>query len=133
MKFLIDTDVFSVAARNTNRALRDRIAHLPVTDIVLSVITLGEIEFGLAKHRPRPATVARIDTFRQALQVLAIDEAVARRYGRLRDALGRTGKPIGPNDLWIAAQALSADLTLVTGNEHEFRRVPELRVENWLQ
>jgi tRNA(fMet)-specific endonuclease VapC len=47
--------------------------------------------------------------------------------------LRRAGTPIGPNDLWIAAQALAEDLTLVTGNEREFARVPGLRVENWLR
>ena len=133
MKFLIDTDVFSIAARDSSNALRDRLQHLPVTDIALSAITVGEIEFGLAKQRPRPATVARIEALRQALQVLAIDQTVAKQYGRLRDELRRIGKPIGPNDLWIAAHALSANLTLVTGNELEFRRVPTLRVENWMR
>jgi len=42
------------------------------------------------------------------------------------------GETIGPNDLLIAAHARAAGLTVVTGNEQEFSRVPGLRVENWL-
>jgi tRNA(fMet)-specific endonuclease VapC len=41
--------------------------------------------------------------------------------------------PFGSNDLWIAAHALADDLTLVTNNERELRRVPGLRIENWIR
>jgi tRNA(fMet)-specific endonuclease VapC len=56
---------------------------------------------------------------------------VAHRYAGLRWELERRGERIGGNDLWIAAHALSAKLTLVTNNERQFRRVPGLKVENW--
>ena len=52
-------------------------------------------------------------------------------YGEMRASLERAGTPIGANDLWIAAHALAADLTVVTNNEREFRRVPGLKMENW--
>lgn len=55
-----------------------------------------------------------------------------RHYGKIRHHLTRQGTPIGPNDLLIAAQALAADLILVTANTREFARVPSLRIENWL-
>jgi tRNA(fMet)-specific endonuclease VapC len=53
-------------------------------------------------------------------------------YGSIRTRLESAGATIGPNDLLIAAHARAADLTIVTGNDREFRRVPGLRVENWL-
>lgn len=53
-------------------------------------------------------------------------------YGRIRRELAAMGKPIGPNDLFIAAHALALDLLLVTANVSEFSRVPDLRVANWL-
>jgi tRNA(fMet)-specific endonuclease VapC len=56
-----------------------------------------------------------------------------REYGRLRAPLEGNGLPIGQNTMWIAAHALSLDLTLVTDNTREFARIPGLRVENWLQ
>ena len=74
----------------------------------------------------------RIEAVLSALEVLAFEEPADRRYAELRTRLERRGTPIGPNDLLIAAQALAADLTVVTANVDEFRRVPALLVENWL-
>ena len=67
----------------------------------------------------------------EMIQVLPLPLDAAAEYAALRAALQRTGKSIGENDTWIAAHALAANLTLVTNNEREFRRVPKLRVENW--
>jgi tRNA(fMet)-specific endonuclease VapC len=53
-------------------------------------------------------------------------------YGKVRLALEQAGTPIGPNDLFIAAHALTLDMTLVTNNTREFQRVPGLKLENWL-
>ena len=55
----------------------------------------------------------------------------ARVYGDLRATLERKGTPIGPLDMQIAAHALALDVTLVTNNLREFKRVPGLRLENW--
>jgi tRNA(fMet)-specific endonuclease VapC len=55
-----------------------------------------------------------------------------RRYAEIRLHLEQRGKPIGPNDLLIAAHALALDLILVTDNVEEFARVPGLHLENWL-
>jgi tRNA(fMet)-specific endonuclease VapC len=60
------------------------------------------------------------------------DEA-AERYSALRDGLEKAGNQIGPNDLLIASICLTFNCTLVTGNQNEFSRVPELQIENWLK
>ena len=65
--------------------------------------------------------------------LLGLLEDVVAHYARVRAYLEKRGTPIGPNDLWLAAHALCTDLTVVTGNEREFKRVPGLRVENWLR
>jgi tRNA(fMet)-specific endonuclease VapC len=64
--------------------------------------------------------------------VLTITSRVADSYGQLRAQLEAAGTPIGPNDTWIAAEALHHKLVLVTDNVREFSRVPGLPVENWL-
>ncbi|MEH3144398.1 MAG: hypothetical protein PGN34_03400 [Methylobacterium frigidaeris] len=58
-------------------------------------------------------------------------ESIGRHYGRIRADLERRGLPIGGNELWIAAHALSAGLTPVTANVREFVRVPDLVIEDW--
>jgi tRNA(fMet)-specific endonuclease VapC len=63
--------------------------------------------------------------------VLTLDEDAARHYREIRAVLESKGRPIGNNDLWIAAHARAAKLTLVTNNEREFSRVDGLAVENW--
>jgi tRNA(fMet)-specific endonuclease VapC len=65
------------------------------------------------------------------LPVESVPPSAAALYGQVRAALERRGEVIGNQDLWIAAHALAAGLTLVTNNEREFRRVPGLQVENW--
>jgi tRNA(fMet)-specific endonuclease VapC len=62
---------------------------------------------------------------------LSFDDQAAEHYGRVRPLLEHAGTPIGPNDLMIAAIALTHDATVLTRNEREFRRVPGLRVATW--
>ena len=133
MKFLLDTDTFSIAARDGSASLRRRLELQAPEDIALSAVTVGEIEFGLARHSPAPRTAARVAAMRSSFRVLALDEAAAVIYGRLRQALNSRGTPIGPNDFWIASHAIAAGLILVSGNTREFARVPGLMVENWLR
>ena len=74
----------------------------------------------------------RVDLILSALEILPLEAPADRHYGDLRHHLARQGTLIGPNDLLIAAHALSENLTVVTANAGEFSRVPGLKVENWL-
>jgi tRNA(fMet)-specific endonuclease VapC len=66
-----------------------------------------------------------------SLQVLPFDSFAAERYGIIRALLEKKGQLIGPMDLLIAAHASSINWTLVTNNLKEFKRVPDLNLENW--
>lgn len=74
----------------------------------------------------------QLDAVLGALDVLPLEPPADIRYAELRIALERAGTPIGPNDMLIAAHALSLDLAVVTGNTSEFSRVPMLTAVNWL-
>ena len=65
------------------------------------------------------------------LPMVPLPGEVATACGEIRVALEARGKMIGGNDLWIAAHAISAGLTLVTNYEREFKRVPGLKLQNW--
>jgi tRNA(fMet)-specific endonuclease VapC len=97
----------------------------------MSVVAYGELAFGEVMSARRDEAAAHLSALLETLQVLPVPLDAARRYAVIRAELQRSGKPIGSNDLWIAAHALAEDLTLVTNNEREFQRVPGLRVENW--
>lgn len=132
MKFLLDTDTFSAIASRRHAGAVERLRALPDGAAYVCWITLGEVAFGLCRNKPAARTLSGIESLRRSLLRLPLDEPVVEQYARLRTALESKGRPIGPNDSWIAAHALAYGLTLVTGNEREYRRVPGLKVENWL-
>ena len=132
MKFLLDTDTFSAIAARRHPGALERLSALPDGAAYVCWITLGEVAFGLRRNKPAQRTISGIESLRRSLVRLPLDEPVVEQYARLRAGLEAKGRPIGPNDSWIAAHALAHGLTLVTGNEREFRRVPGLKVENWL-
>ena len=74
----------------------------------------------------------RVELILSAVDILPLEAPADRHYGKLRHHLMSQGIPIGPNDMLIAAHALSTGLTVVTANTGEFSRVPGLNVENWL-
>jgi tRNA(fMet)-specific endonuclease VapC len=133
MAYLIDTDTFSAAAKGSSPAASERLNALAHGEGRVSVITLGEVAFGL-EHRPVNARMRlEIEALTEALVTLPLGANVIPHYAALRAALKRAGTPIGPSDCWLAAHALAEGLVLVTGNEREFKRVKGLKVENWLR
>ena len=76
---------------------------------------------------------ARLDRLAELINILPLSISVANSYGSTRSTLEKAGTPIGANDLWIAAHALTEGLILVSNNLREFQRVPGLTVENWVQ
>ena len=107
-------------------------ARLPLRDCGISIVVLGELEWGACLSDRREESRAAVRDFVGAVLLDDLDAGVARRYGHLRAYLRSIGQPIGPNDLWIAAHALARDMPLVTHNLSEFQRVPGLSVETWM-
>jgi tRNA(fMet)-specific endonuclease VapC len=97
----------------------------------VSAIAVAELEFGAAKSKWPGQARQALAQFLLPLVILDFDRAAAEAYGGLQAALEAQGKLIGANDMLIAAQAISAGLTLVSNNAREFGRVPGLRFENW--
>lgn len=95
-----------------------------------SITVLSEARYGLLKNNAFKLA-DRLTEFLTQLEVVAFDQPADASYAKLRVELERAGTPIGANDLLIAAHSLALEATLVTANEREFRRVPNLRVENW--
>jgi tRNA(fMet)-specific endonuclease VapC len=129
MGFLLDTNHLSLLVNDPNGRCAQRIRRA-ADQAFTSVIVVAEIRFGLASrpsHHLRELSEAVIASIR----IEAWDSPADVHYGEIRAFLQRNGTPIGTNDLFIAAHALALDATLVTANEREFRRVPNLRVENW--
>lgn len=69
----------------------------------------------------------------QRVTILPFDFLAGKKYGEIRSLLEKKGTPLEHADLQIASIALSRNMTLITGNIRHFKRVPDLKIENWLQ
>jgi tRNA(fMet)-specific endonuclease VapC len=130
MTFLLDTDTCIYAMRQ-NESVLERLLSKSRADVAVSVITEGELRTGAARSSSPDKTLRLLENFLRPLEIVEFTSADAASYANVRSKLERTGRPIGPLDTLIAAQAVRRKLVLVTNNEREFRRVAGLRVENW--
>ena len=130
-KFLLDTDICIYIRRRRPPELLQRFLRLKVGEAAISVITFGELIYGAEKSKQREAAIWQLEELASFLPVLALPVDTGRYYGAIRAELEARGQVIGNNDLWIAAHAKAAKLTLVTNNEREFRRVSGLEIQNW--
>jgi tRNA(fMet)-specific endonuclease VapC len=88
--------------------------------------------YGVSKGSRKEGAIATLGEMMQILPLTPLPGAAGAIYGEIRAELEAKGKPIGNNDLWIAAHALAAGLILVTNYEREFRRVKGLKIQNWV-
>ena len=131
LKYLLDTNiVIYVIKRKPVSALQLFNTH--AGHMAISSITLAELLHGAEKSSAPEKTLAVVEDFCSRLEVLTYGSKVAQHYGSIRASLEKIGKPIGINDIHIAAHARSEGLTLVTNNLREFERVPALQLENWV-
>ena len=128
----MDTNICIYLINKRPMSVVEHIQSLPIEDIGISTVTVAELEYGVAKSlRPeenRNALIAFLTPFR----IVEFGQVAAYEYGQLRSVLELQGQIIGPMDLLIAAHALAEGAVLVTNNEKEFRRVPDLPLENWV-
>ena len=131
MAFMLDTNVCIDLIRKKTGKLLSRLRKARPDEVCVSSITLGELEYGVAKSSAPDRNRLALAEFMTPIDIRPYDDHVAPYYGRIRAELERRGKQIGPLDVMIAAHAVALGLTLVTSNVREFRRVPGLPVENW--
>jgi tRNA(fMet)-specific endonuclease VapC len=131
VRYLLDTNILSDLLRNPGGRVARRLAVVGEAAICTSIVVACELRYGAAK-KGSPQLSARVESLLGSLEILPLDQPSDPHYAEIRLHLDRMGKPIGPNDLLIAAHALALDLTLVTNNVDEFSRVPRLPLENWL-
>jgi tRNA(fMet)-specific endonuclease VapC len=128
-RFMLDTNAASGLVKGQPKLTARFKAEAP-DRLCLSVVTEGEMLFGVARRPAARRLRAAVNEFLAAIDVLPWTSATARRYATLRAGLERHGRPLGALDLMIAAHAAEHDMTLVT-HDDAFGAVPGLRVEDW--
>jgi tRNA(fMet)-specific endonuclease VapC len=131
MKYLLDTNTCIHYLNRRSESIIRRLDAESSEDIVVCSVTRAELIFGAFKSNNPEKTLAKQRAFLNPLATLPFDDSTAEHYGRIRAYLARAGTPIGPNDLLIAAIALTHNLILVTHNVREFSRVEHLKIEDW--
>jgi tRNA(fMet)-specific endonuclease VapC len=131
-RYMLDTNICIFIRRRRQPIVLERLRVLEPGEAVISLVTYAELLYRAEKSRERDRALRILEELVQLLPIQPMTAPeVTHQYARVRADLERRGEVIGNNDLWIAAHALSADLTLVTSNGAEFRRVEGLRVEDW--
>ena len=131
MRYLLDTNICIYMIKQRPLRVMEKFRACDVGDIGVSAITVSELWYGVAKSQNQAANSKALRQFLLPLNVVSYDERAAEVYGEIRADLKQAGEPIGGMDLLITAQAVSLGIPLVTNNEREFTRVPDLIVENW--
>ena len=132
IRYLLDTSIVSDLVRNPRGRIAQHVRKVGEAQVCTSIIVAAELRYGAAKKQS-PRLTAQLQAVLGALEMLPLQKPADVTYGELRSRLEKAGRPIGGNDMLIAAQALTLGLTLVTDNEREFARVKDLRRENWLR
>jgi tRNA(fMet)-specific endonuclease VapC len=132
--YCLDTDVVAAALlREPPLALVRRLARTPPEEQCTTTVTLSEIAYAAARNG-EPELARRVrDLLGAAAPILPFDAEAAETYGALRAHLDGLGVRLDEPSLRIASIALERDLTLVTGSGRLYARVPDLRIENWLE
>lgn len=132
LKYLLDTNIAIYVIKRRPVAVMG-VFNENAGRMAISAISLSELFHGAEKSAKVAQNLAVVEEFASLLEVLPYTAKASMHYGAIRSALEKTGRPIGVNDLHIAAHARSAGLTLVTNNVGEFERVPGLLLENWVE
>ncbi len=132
MPYLIDTNTCIYFLNRSSENIISRMKSLSPADIKLSSITVAELFFGADKSKAKKKNHSVVQVFTDNFEQLPFDSQCCKNYAMIRSSLEKKGPSIGPMDLLIASITLTHNLTLVTNNVKEFKRVKGLVIENWI-
>ena len=131
IKYMLDTNICIYIIKQKPKNVIERFRQAQVSEIGVSSTTLSELEYGVMKSAKSEQNKLALIQFIAPIEISAYDDVAAQHYGVIRAHLERQGTPIGSLDMLIAAHALSQNSVLITNNESEFKRVSNLKIENW--
>ena len=133
MKFMLDTNTCIYIIKRKPPNVIERFRQTEISQIGISSITLSELLYGVSKSSKPEQNKIALMQFVAPLEILSYDDEAAQYYGDLRTHLEKQGTPIGSLDMLIAAHALSIACILITNNEKEFIRIPNIKIDNWVK
>jgi tRNA(fMet)-specific endonuclease VapC len=131
-QYLLDTNICIYIINKRPESVYKKFKKVKLENISVSSITDFELRYGVEKSQKSEKNFQVLEDFLGYLNIVPFDNSASMIASSLRNRLEKKGEMIGPYDILIASQAISKDLILVTNNEKEFKRIKELKIENWL-
>ena len=132
MTYLLDTDIVIYSIKGSE-TVASNIEQHQKSPLALSVITYGELLFGAHKSKNKDSNLATVYRLREIFPVIPVDNPVIQTFSDIKARSQKTGQIVADFDLLIAATALTFNMTLVTNNTRDFKKVKGLKLENWAQ
>jgi len=130
--YMLDTDMSSYIIRERPASVKNKFQQVSMHQLCISSITYAELLYGVERSSSQKTNRFHVDDFASRLYIKPWDEAAAEHYAQIRCYLEKNGTPIGGMDMQIAAHARSLNAVVVTNNMRHFERVPDLKIENWV-
>lgn len=131
--YLLDTNMWIYALKGNNPTLTKRLGQTDPAAIAFCSVVQAELWHGAHRYGNAERRIALLRSLFEQHESFGFDAKAAELYGQIRHQLESSGEVIGPMDLLIAAITLANEVTLVTNNTSEFRRIDDLAVEDWLE
>ena len=128
---MLDTNAVIMGIKHPDWPIFYKIKAHVGKDLCISVITLGELEYGIRKSSRPEVTRLGVYTFLTGIPVIDFDSEAAKHFGDIFGELELKRMRISDRDTMIAAHARSLGCILVTNNTREFSRVEGLQIEDW--
>ncbi|MBF0264820.1 MAG: type II toxin-antitoxin system VapC family toxin [Gammaproteobacteria bacterium] len=131
--YMLDTNICIYILKNHPEEALDKF-RLYSDELSISTIVYAELQYGI-ELSPAKIKQIRLEQLIEFLSLIKIkdwNQSAANKYAKIRKTLKQKGSLIGNMDMLIAAHAISKQAILVTNNIKEFNRVPELKIENWV-
>ncbi|EMS83314.1 type II toxin-antitoxin system tRNA(fMet)-specific endonuclease VapC [Leptospira noguchii] len=131
MNYFLDTNICIYFLKGKNENLKKNIRKLNPNRIKIPSVVKAELLLGAFKSNDNRKNREIVLSFLDPFEIIGFNDIESEIYAEVRSNLEIQGIPIGPNDLLIASVVLSSNGILITNNEKEFKRIPNLKVENW--
>ena len=133
MRYMLDTNICIYAIKHKPEKVFQKLQEVDPADVCISSITYAELVHGVEKSAAIDKNRLALSLLLANIEILDFDVDAAECYGKIRADLEKKGTPIGSLDMMIAGHAMSLGYKVVTNNVKEFKRVSDLKVENWTE
>ncbi|EMJ90496.1 type II toxin-antitoxin system tRNA(fMet)-specific endonuclease VapC [Leptospira alstonii] len=130
--YLLDTNICIFLIKKKNVVLLENLKKKLKKGLFISSLTVAELEFGIQKSELKERNKVALIESLTIFNILSFSDKDAESYGLIRADLERKGNVIGSIDILLAAQAIANNYIFVT-NTKEFKRIKDLKIEDWTQ